>query len=929
MNYRRLVGLFFILNLLAIGSVRAQSNTHYEKALQAFTAKDYNESYIHLKNALQDNPSDLAAKILMGNMFLANGYFDASATEFEEALIAGADPNLMINPYIKSLILTKRFNEILSLRDNDLDSNSLFELTLAKATAFGSLSNEKQAEENYLLALTMQANNIRALNGIASLFLKNNDLPSAKKFINQSLQASSDNAGAWRLRGLLQKEEGTPKMARISFKNAYEISPNNPFIIRAYANSLWEANELDEAQKIVNLILSRTPQDPTVIMLQSQIFSASGETKKAQDLLNALSVDLSAVTVENEEDNLSLKFTSGITAYLNHNYKQALSDINYYVKNSQLEINSISILADTYIRLNRERSALKLLQTNENMVIEDLDTSLLLCDLYVKNNRAFKCETLLNVLKKNFPNTALVDFMQAKTQMARGKSDEVLATLNGIMDPAYRHQKKLAIAHLYFQTENYKASYEVAELLLKELPDDIDILNLNVVLLTKNKNWQQASQLVARILELSPNYVAARYNKANLLGVSGDFDGALKIMQSLDADGALDPNAYVLYAQILSSIGNKNLAIEKLQAARKLAKSSVPILEKLIELYSQTGRLDDALFEIERHERKTLSEDKYELTKADLLFKLGREKDAKELRQALYLKWVKSSKNLINLSDIQGVANDFDGAEKSLLQALKLTKNRNLTALLRLERLYSSRADFVSAQKYLSIADKLYPKNIKVMVAKGRLAISVLDLQSAYDILWQVINIEKDFTPAYAQLYQLSSKGMGTERLISQLEVILQKSPQKNFYRNLLGDIYLQQGDMLKAKAHYQVLIADEKYDNRAATLNNLAVIELPNDPETSLQLIERALQIAPLSASLLDTKGWVYATQGNYSQALILLREALSINSSDPTIRYHLAYTLHKLGRINEARSEIKQVLAQNQEFSERDVAEKLLESM
>ena len=132
-----------------------------------------------------------------------------------------------------------------------------------------------------------------------------------------------------------------------------------------------------------------------------------------------------------------------------------------------------------------------------------------------------------------------------------------------------------------------------------------------------------------------------------------------------------------------------------------------------------------------------------------------------------------------------------------------------------------------------------------------------------------------------------------------------------------------------KAKAHYEVLIADEKYDNRAATLNNLAIIELPIDPATSLQLIERALELAPRSSSLLDTKGWVYTTQGNYSQALTLLRQALSINSDDPTIRYHLAYTLHKLGRINEARSEGQQALDLNQEFSERDAAENILKSM
>jgi putative PEP-CTERM system TPR-repeat lipoprotein len=929
MNYRHFVGLFFVLNLLIISSVRAQSNSHYEKALQAFTAKDYNESYIHLKNALKDNPSDLAAKILMGNMFLVNGYFESSVTEFEEALLVGADPNLVIIPYMKSLILTRRFNEILSLKDNNLDSKNQFELTLAKATAFGSMSEEKQAEKNYLLALSMRPDSIRALNGIASLFLKNNDLSSAKKFINESLQVTRDNAGTWRLRGLVQKAEGTPEKARISFRKAFELNPEDPFVLRTYASSLWEIKELEEAQKVVSLILSRTPNDPTAILLQSQIFSASGETKKSQDLLSDLTLKLSTLTAESKEANLSLRFTSGITAYLHHNYEQALSDISYYANNSELEITSISMLADTYMRLNKERSALKLLQTYEDLVVEDLNTSLLLCDLYVKNNRAFKCEALINILKKSFPSKARVDFMQAKTQLARGKPEQALSTLNGIMDPAYAHQKKLAISHLYFQTENYEASHKIAKHLLNELPDDIDILNLNVVLLTKSKNWQEASRLLEKVLELSPDYVAARYNKANLLGGSGNFGAALEIMQSLEADGALDPNAYVLYAQILSSKGNNDLAIEKLQHARRLAKDSVPISEKLIELYSQTARLEDALFEIVRHERKTLTEDKYALTKADLLLKLGRVKEAKELRQALYFKWTDSPNDLVRLSDIQRIANDFDGAEKSLLRALKISKNNNLTGLLKLVQFYSSREDFKSAQKYLSIADKLYSKNVKVMVTKARFDISLLNLQSAYDILWQVISIDADFTPAYAQLYRLSGKGMGTDRLISQLEATVKESPQKNFHRNLLADIYLQQGDMLKAKVHYEALMADERYNNRAATLNNLAIIELPVDPTTSLRLIEQALELAPRSSSLLDTKGWVYTSQGKYSQALVILRQAFSMNSSDPSIRYHLAYTLYKLGRINEARSEIQQVLELNQAFSEREAAEKLLKSM
>jgi Flp pilus assembly protein TadD len=113
------------------------------------------------------------------------------------------------------------------------------------------------------------------------------------------------------------------------------------------------------------------------------------------------------------------------------------------------------------------------------------------------------------------------------------------------------------------------------------------------------------------------------------------------------------------------------------------------------------------------------------------------------------------------------------------------------------------------------------------------------------------------------------------------------------------------------------------------AVLNNLAVTEVVQDPDSALLLIKRALDLAPKSASLLDIYGWVLAEQGKYDDALLVLRQAYSMYLNDPSIRYHLAYTLKQLASAPEAKAEIEQALALDQVFYDEDEAKALLESM
>jgi Flp pilus assembly protein TadD len=263
--------------------------------------------------------------------------------------------------------------------------------------------------------------------------------------------------------------------------------------------------------------------------------------------------------------------------------------------------------------------------------------------------------------------------------------------------------------------------------------------------------------------------------------------------------------------------------------------------------------------------------------------------------------------------------------ENTLLSILSSKDNKYLPALLQLNQLYSDTSQLQLAQKQLTIANKLYPQNEAVMVAQAKLHIKLGNYQGAYSLLWATITNAPAYLPAYAQLYQLSNLGTGTQELMAHLEKLLIQEPNKHLLRNLLADTYLQNSERLKAAEHYNQLVSLENYPNQSSVLNNLAFIAIDSNLDVAFELVEKGLEITSKSASLIDTKGWILAKKAQYDQALVLLRQAYSMDSNDPGIRYHLAYTLNKLGRVDEAKAELTNAFALNVAFFESSEAKAL----
>ncbi len=128
---------------------------------------------------------------------------------------------------------------------------------------------------------------------------------------------------------------------------------------------------------------------------------------------------------------------------------------------------------------------------------------------------------------------------------------------------------------------------------------------------------------------------------------------------------------------------------------------------------------------------------------------------------------------------------------------------------------------------------------------------------------------------------------------------------------------------------HYEVLRRFPSFNKEPGLLNNLANLYALVDLDKAFQTINVVLLQGVKSAAILDTAGWIEQQRGNQQQALVYLREAYTMNASDPSIRYHLAVVLNKLNRPAEAKSELEAALESELQFTEYEQAKALLKTL
>ena len=106
-----------------------------------------------------------------------------------------------------------------------------------------------------------------------------------------------------------------------------------------------------------------------------------------------------------------------------------------------------------------------------------------------------------------------------------------------------------------------------------------------------------------------------------------------------------------------------------------------------------------------------------------------------------------------------------------------------------------------------------------------------------------------------------------------------------------------QQGRYEQAAEGYQRLL--KRAPNDVMSLNNVAYLLATrlNRPKDALEPAERAQRLAPRMGSIVDTVAWVRHLTGDNQKAVVLIEEALKLDTQDAELRVHAATIYAALG--------------------------------
>lgn len=380
--------------------------------------------------------------------------------------------------------------------------------------------------------------------------------------------------------------------------------------------------------------------------------------------------------------------------------------------------------------------------------------------------------------------------------------------------------------------------------------------------LSRDKNGIAAMSVMDKLVQQNSDFHYAWLAHAQLSMRQAKLDIARKsIDRTLEIKSHWAP-AVILRARILSLQGHRDEALEYLQQERsgKLEKN-ITVGISYARLLAEADQVDKARDEFERLIR---------LEPGNI--------------EALYASGVLS----LQLDDLELAG--------KRLNAVLEQGQRRLEANYYLGRLYEKQSDLEKAlQHFLAVRHGEFYLNAQARAASILAELGELD--RAIELLHSVrASNDQEQVKLFLVESELLRKAEKYQEALDFLSEKLALFPDDNSLRyaralvaEKVGKLELTEQDLLK-------IIEREPSNAQALNALGYTLADRTQRYDEALKYIERALEVQPEDAAIIDSMGWVQYRLGNHEKAIELLRRALEL-IQDAEIAAHLGEVLWDMG--------------------------------
>jgi len=900
------------------------SERPYENALKSFYIDDLNAAIIHLKNALRNNPSHLPSRILMAEILIAKGDGIGAEVELQFAERGNADNKRILPLLLEAYLLQDKFDKVIDNAKEILGNKRLSsDVLVLKARALLSKNSTTLAHRTFKKAFQLNPSNATAILGLAQIARKRNQHQVALDLANNALKISPLNTNAMQMKASLFQVKGDIEQAAVAISEAIAINKKHFPALLTRAGIYIEQGKFKLALIDVEVILTDIPNEPRANFLKTVITQALGMDEEMRKTISHLDTVLTGLPQDIMRENPIYLYLAGLVNFNQNEMLKAQDSLRDYIDLVPDDTRALKLIAKVELTLNEVFSAKNYLIKARLVNPDDIEIWSLLGRCYLTIGDMEKAERYLMDVVEALPQSAIALVELANFNMSAGQFqiavENLLAAklLEETLDTNYK------LVQAYQANQQLSEALSLITTLVETYSGLSYLFQHQGILLGLTGEHSKAKQAFEKSVQLAENNLSSIIHLARIDVIEGNKTAARNRLQTALVDF---PDNASLLVELGNSYTNKNeigQAKNYYEKAYSLRRSSSLALAKLLEVLVVQKEVAEAIVLIEDFLARN-NRDAGMYLRAAKLYMKDKKYDLAINAHQLSVKHAKNKANmLIAFAQSQTSIGDFDGAILSYQRALGWNENlfpayQQLIALLAKNRKVSD------AIKYIELLTQKTKNTALSNALLGDVYWFNGDFAKSIDYYQKSLSLEKSKKSSFG-LYRVYMSQKSYELAENTLKNWLENNGNDLVMAIALADLYIETEQVQLAVIYYNKLIV--QYGELPILLNNAAQSNVViNDLVTAERYAVKAITAAPNSPAIMDTMAWIHTKNNKLDKALALYRDALAIDSENAELKYHLAVTLHELGRKAEALQYLEQAIYSEQKFSGLSDAKELL---
>jgi len=910
--------------LVTAAGCKSKSVEDHLRDAKAFSEQGkYQEAVIELKNAAQADPKNGHVRFMLGKLYNEMHEARSAEPELRRAREFGAiEGGRVAAELARSMLLDGKFKALID--DPTLKPVPAFEkeatasIHAMRARAYLGMRRYSEAEQAVAEGRKVKTDSPDVLLADALIKAARGDRGGALDTINGILAVRPNAFEALMAKADILRLRGQPNDALPIYGELLKAKPNFLPALGARSGVYLSTGNVKEAQRDVDSMRKVAKNHPAANYLQSLIHFRTGNYREAQASIQQ--------TLRVMPHYPPAMLMSGAIHYALGSFAQAETVLTQFLNVEPNNRYARKLLGATLLELNQGKRALEVIQPMLGKDLQDSTVLALAGNAHLSAGNAAAAGEFLEKATKVDPSSTNLRTSLARARLGAGDIESAIADLEAASEmDATKTDADYALAMTHLRRADYDRALAALDKLEKKLPNNPLPLNLRGIAYLGKKDMAAARKHFEQAVALDAGYFEASANLAELDFHDKKPAEARKRFERVLAKDPKHVRAMMALAQISARAGDMPQYVKWLEQAAKANPSLIEPHLELSKYYLSTGearRALEAAFSAQRAAPKNA-----DATDAVGVAQLatGDSNTALKTFTTLVELAPRSGLGHYRVASVRVVLKDYAGAESSLKAALALQPDF-LQASDSLGRLYLVTLRYADAAKTAQQLQNRFPKHYSGFLLEGDVLLAQRNYPAALKAFERAAAIRPS-SDTTAKLYMALARTGRAPEGEEKLRTWLTTNPGDRVIRHYLADAYLQTGRARPAQEQYEALVQATPDDTTA--LNNLAVAYQQLKDKRAVETAERAYKLAPDSAIVGDTLGWVLLENGETTRSLQILRQVAAKNPNIPVIRYHLAQALAKSGDRAAARKEIERLLADHKQFAEVEQAKALLSQL